>query len=133
LEKAQQEKNISIDEIDTQHPGYLIAQDTFYVGYIKGVGRIYQQSVLDTYSAVGFAKLYTVKVPVTAADILNDKVLLRVKMRGDKAISSSIVYEDNINEAIETMGGLSGLIRNIFFKKSRVLLYSWSGHKTEIE
>ena len=75
LEKAQQEKNISIDEIDTQHPGYLLAQDTFYVGYIKGVGRIYQQSVIDTYSAVAFAKLYTAKVPVTAADILNDKVL----------------------------------------------------------
>lgn len=75
LEKAQQEKNISIDEIDTQHPGYLIAQDTFYVGYIKGVGRIYQQSVLDTYSAVAFAKLYTAKVPVTAADVLNDRVL----------------------------------------------------------
>ena len=75
LEKAQQEKNISIDEIDTQHPGYLLAQDTFYVGYIKGVGRIYQQTAIDTYSAVGFAKLYTAKVPVTAADILNDRVL----------------------------------------------------------
>lgn len=75
LEKAKQEKNISIDEIDTQHPGYLLAQDTFYVGYIKGVGRIYQQTAIDTYSAVGFAKLYTAKVPVTSADILNDKVL----------------------------------------------------------
>lgn len=75
LERAQQEKNISIDEIDTQHPGYLLSQDTFYVGYIKGVGRIYQQSVIDTYSAVAFAKLYTAKVPVTAADVLNDKVL----------------------------------------------------------
>lgn len=75
LEKAKQEKNISIDEIDTQHPGYLLAQDTFYVGYIKGVGRIYQQTAIDTYSAVGFAKLYTAKVPVTAADILNDRVL----------------------------------------------------------
>lgn len=75
LEKAKQEKNISIDEIDTQHPGYLVSQDTFYVGYIKGVGRIYQQTVIDTFSAVGFAKLYTAKVPVTAADILNDRVL----------------------------------------------------------
>ena len=75
LEKAQQEKNMSIDEIDTQHPRYLIAQDTFYVGYIKGVGHIYQQSVLDTYSSVAFAKLYTAKVPVTATDILNDRVL----------------------------------------------------------
>lgn len=75
LEKAQQEKDISINEIDTQHPGYLLAQDTFYVGYIKGVGRIYQQSVINTYSAVAFAKLYTVKVPITAADVLNDRVM----------------------------------------------------------
>lgn len=45
------------------------------MGYIKGVGRIYQQTAIDTYSAVGFAKLYTAKVPVTAADILNDRVL----------------------------------------------------------
>lgn len=75
LEKAQQEKSLTFDEIDTQHPGYLVAQDTYYVGYIKGVGRIYQQTAIDTYSAVAFAKLYTAKVPVTAADILNDKVL----------------------------------------------------------
>jgi transposase InsO family protein len=75
LEKAKQEQNISIDEIDTQHSGYLVAQDTFYVGYIKGVGRIYQQTVIDTYSAVGFAKLYTAKIPVIAADVLNDRVI----------------------------------------------------------
>ncbi|HEX2926060.1 MAG TPA: IS481 family transposase [Ruminiclostridium sp.] len=75
LEKAKQEKSITIDEIDTQHPGYLVSQDTFYVGYIKGVGRIYQQTVIDTYSTVGFAKLYTAKIPVTAADILNERVL----------------------------------------------------------
>ena len=63
------------DEIETVHPGCLISQDTFYVGYLKGVGRIYQQTVIDTYSSVGFAKVYTAKVPVTAADILNDRVL----------------------------------------------------------
>lgn len=69
LERAKQEKNISIDEIDTQHPGYLLAQVTFYVGYIKGVGRIYQQTAIDTCTTVGFAKLYTARVPVTSADI----------------------------------------------------------------
>ena len=45
------------------------------MGYLKGVGRIYQQTVVDTYASVAFAKLYTAKVPVTAADILNDRVL----------------------------------------------------------
>lgn len=75
LETAKQKRESDPDEIETQHPGYLIAQDTFYVGYLKGVGRIYQQTVIDTYSSVGFAKLYTAKIPVTAADILNDQVM----------------------------------------------------------
>ena len=75
LEKAKQERADSIEEIETHHPGYLLGQDTMYVGYIKGVGRIYQQTVMDTYSSVGFTKLYLAKVPVTAADCLNDKVL----------------------------------------------------------
>jgi transposase InsO family protein len=62
-------------EIETAHPGYLGAQDTFYVGTLKGVGRIYQQTFIDTYAKVGFAKLYTTKTPITAADLLNDRVL----------------------------------------------------------
>jgi len=62
-------------EIETIHPGYLGSQDTFYVGNLKGVGRIYQQTFVDTYSKVAFAKLYTTKTPITAADVLNDKVL----------------------------------------------------------
>ena len=62
-------------EIETAHPGYLGSQDTFYVGTLKGVGRIYQQSYVDTYAKVAQAKLYTTKTPITAADMLNDKVL----------------------------------------------------------
>ena len=55
--------------------GYCGAQDTFYVGTLKGVGRIYQQTFIDTYSKVVFAKLYDRKTPLTAADLLNDRVL----------------------------------------------------------
>ena len=62
-------------EIETAHPGYLGSQDTYYVGNLKGVGRIYQQTYIDTYAKVGFAKLYTTKTPITSADLLNDKVL----------------------------------------------------------
>lgn len=62
-------------EIDTAHPGYLGSQDTFYVGTFKGVGRIYQQTYVDTYSRVAQCKLYTTKTPITAADLLNDRVL----------------------------------------------------------
>ena len=62
-------------EIESYHPGYLGGQDTFYVGTIKGVGRIYQQTFVDTYSKWAAAKLYTTKTPITGADLLNDRVL----------------------------------------------------------
>ncbi len=62
-------------EIDTAHPGYLGSQDTFYVGTMKGVGRIYQQTYIDTYAKTAQAKLYKTKTPISAADMLNDKVL----------------------------------------------------------
>lgn len=74
LETVKEEKEAH-GQIETFHPGFLLGQDTFYVGWIKGVGRIYQQTGIDTYSNVGFAKLYLEKTAVTAADFLNDKVL----------------------------------------------------------
>lgn len=74
LEKAKQEKE-AYGEIETEHPGYLGSQDTFYVGTIKGVGRIYQQTFVDTYTRVAFAKLYLQKQAIQAADLLNDRVI----------------------------------------------------------
>lgn len=74
LEKKRDD-DVACGEIETVHPGYLGSQDTFYVGTMKGVGRIYQQTFVDTYSKVAFAKLYTTKTPITSADLLNDKVL----------------------------------------------------------
>lgn len=73
--ERKKEDDASCGEIETAHPGYLGSQDTFYVGNMKGVGRIYQQTFVDTYSKVAFAKLYTTKTPITAADLLNDRVL----------------------------------------------------------
>lgn len=74
LERKKEEQE-SRGEIETHHPGYLGSQDTYYVGYIKGVGKIYQQTFIDTYTRVGFAKLYDRKNALVAAEILNDKVL----------------------------------------------------------
>ena len=74
LEKAKEEKEAH-GEIETEHPGYLGSQDTYYVGTIKGVGRIYQQTFIDTYSRVAFAKLYDRKNALVAADLLNDRVI----------------------------------------------------------
>ena len=74
LEKAREEKQAH-GEIETEHPGYLGCQDTYYVGNIKGVGRIYQQTFIDSYCKVAMVKLYDRKHAITAADMLNDQVL----------------------------------------------------------
>jgi transposase InsO family protein len=86
LEKAKADKEAH-GEFVSECPGYCGAQDTFYVGALKGVGRIYQQSFVDTYAKVGFAKLGACpwarrsrdlrdrKTPLTAADLLNDRVI----------------------------------------------------------
>lgn len=74
LEKAKSEKEAH-GEFESEHPGYCGAQDTFYVGNLKGVGRIYQQTFIDTYSKVAIVKLYDRRTPITAADLLNDRVV----------------------------------------------------------
>lgn len=42
-------------------PGHVAAVDTFYVGNLKGVGRIYQITGIDLCSRYGWARLYTNK------------------------------------------------------------------------
>jgi transposase InsO family protein len=74
LEEAKEEKEV-YGEVESPHPAFLLAQDTCYIGTIKGVGRIYQQTGIDTHSNIGFAKIYTERTAITAADFLNDKVL----------------------------------------------------------
>jgi hypothetical protein len=74
LEKAKVDKEAH-GEFESECPGYWGAQDTCSGGTLKGVGRIYQQTFIDTYSKVGFAKLYDRKTSLTAADLLNDQVV----------------------------------------------------------
>ena len=74
LERAKERREAE-GEIETAHPGYLGAQDTYYVGHIKSIGRIYQQTFIDTYSKVAFVKLYDRKNALVAADLLNDRVI----------------------------------------------------------
>lgn len=74
MEKAKEQK-VAKGEIETHHPGYLGAQDTYYVGTIKGVGRIYQQTYIDTYCKVAQTKLYSNKDAITSAELLNDRVI----------------------------------------------------------
>jgi hypothetical protein len=74
LERAKAEKE-AYGEFESECPGYCGAQDTFYVGNMKGVGRIDQQTFIDTYAKVACAKLYDRKTPITAAALLNDRVM----------------------------------------------------------
>ena len=85
LERAKETK-AAHGEIESEHPGYLGSQDTYFVGNMKGVGKIYQQTFVDTYSRVAFAKLYTDKSAITAADMLNDKVLPFFEEQGVKLL-----------------------------------------------
>ena len=85
LENAKEEKQ-ACGEIETHHPSFLLRQDTYYVGHIKGIGKIYQQTGIDTYSNVGFVKLYTEKIPVTVADFLNSKVFPYFDIEGMKVL-----------------------------------------------
>jgi transposase InsO family protein len=73
--ERKQDDDLAQGEIETAHPGYPGSQDTFYVGAIKGVGRIDQQTFVDTCSKLAMAKLYTTRTPITGADLLNDRVL----------------------------------------------------------
>jgi len=61
--------------IEVHHTGELVAVDTFFVGTLKGVGRVYLQSVLDCFSRHAWGRLYTSKLPVTAVHVLNNDVL----------------------------------------------------------
>ena len=47
VEKAKVEKEAP-GEFESAWPGYWGAQATFYVGTVKGVGRLYQQTFIET-------------------------------------------------------------------------------------
>jgi transposase InsO family protein len=61
--------------IESSRPGELLAQDTFFVGTLKGVGRVYLQAVVDTYGSYAFGFLHTGKLPECAVAVLHNDVL----------------------------------------------------------
>jgi transposase InsO family protein len=61
--------------VEASRPGELLNQDTFYWGTLKGVGKVYVQVVVDVFCSIAFAKLYNSKMPITACDLLYDRVL----------------------------------------------------------
>ncbi|HYX38111.1 MAG TPA: hypothetical protein VE954_33850 [Oligoflexus sp.] len=77
VEAVAQERSEEVEQQCKQPegPAHLLVQDTYFVGYIRGIGKIYQQTAIDCYSHVGFAKLYPQRTALSAADLLNDRVL----------------------------------------------------------
>jgi transposase InsO family protein len=112
LEKAVRERKIELSDeqirvlerfnpeyrerhIKTKHTGDLVAVDTFFVGTLKGVGKVYLQSVLDCYSRYAWGRLYTSKLPVTAVHVLNDRVLPCFEQHGSRITT---ILSDNGRE-----------------------------------
>ena len=61
--------------IEVHYPGDLVAVDTFFVGTLKGVGKVYLQTALDCFSRYAWGRLYTSKLPLTAVQVMNNDVL----------------------------------------------------------
>jgi transposase InsO family protein len=62
---------------------YLISLlTTFYVGVLKGVGRVYLHAVVDTYGSYAFGFLHTTKQPEAAVAVVHNDVLPFYEERG---------------------------------------------------
>jgi len=81
--------------VESKRPGQLLSQDTFYVGHLKGVGKVYMQAVIDTYGSYGFAYLHTAKLPEHAVAILHNDVLGQYE---DWGLTVEAVLTDNGRE-----------------------------------
>jgi transposase InsO family protein len=81
--------------VESSRPGELLSQDTFYVGRLKGVGKVYLHAVVDTYSSHAFGFLHTTKRPEAAVAVLHNEVL---PFYGEKEIEVSAILTDNGRE-----------------------------------
>jgi transposase InsO family protein len=81
--------------VESSRPGELLGQDTFYVGYLKGVGRVYLHTVVDTYGSYAFGFLHTTKQPQAAVAVLHNDVLPFYQERN---IPVSAILTDNGRE-----------------------------------
>jgi len=81
--------------VESNAPGELLCQDTFYVGYLKGVGKVYLHTVVDTYCSYGFGFLHTSKQAEAAAALLHNEVLPFYRQHG---LRVKAVLSDNGRE-----------------------------------
>lgn len=112
LEKTTAERTITLSEdqvqalerfspefrerhIEAPHTGALVAVDTFFVGTLKGVGKVYMQTAIDCHSRHAWARLYPSKLPVTAVHLMNADVIPTFEDHGGKV---ETVLSDNGRE-----------------------------------
>lgn len=81
--------------IEAHYTGDLVAVDTFFVGHLKGVGKVYLQSAIDCASRYAWGRLYTNKMPVTAVHLLNNDVLPTFEVH---SVAVKTVLSDNGRE-----------------------------------
>ena len=81
--------------IEAPYTGAVVAVDTFFVGHLKGVGKVYLQTAIDCHSRHAWARLYPNKLPVTAVQLMNNDVLPTFDAHG---ISIVAVLSDNGRE-----------------------------------
>lgn len=68
--------------IEAYAPGELLSQDLYFVGCIKGVGKIYMQAAVDCATSMGFARLCLTKLPIGSVALLHEKALPFYDERG---------------------------------------------------
>ncbi len=69
---------------EAPHTGALVAVDTFFVGTLKGVGKVYLQTAICCHGRYAWARPYPNKRPVTAVQLLNNDVLPTFEAHGVK-------------------------------------------------
>lgn len=81
--------------IESSRPGEVLSQDTFYVGVLKGVGRVYLHAVVDTYGSYAFGFLHTTKQPEAAVAAVHNDVL---PFYQEKGLPVDAILTDNGRE-----------------------------------
>jgi len=91
--------------METRFPGDLVAVGIFFVGTLKGVGKVYLQTVLDTFIRMAWGHFYTSKLPVMAVHVLNNRVLPLFDQHG---VQIQTVLSDNVPTAVNRPGFTGG-------------------------
>lgn len=66
---------IRVRHVESATPRELLSADTFFVGSLKGVGKVYLHAVVDTYGSYTFGFLHVSKQPEAEVPVLHNDVL----------------------------------------------------------